>query len=73
MEDILVFTIRKPKYKKCVLTESELELQINQLKQKYQSSYPDSTIEIFVEPDPKLIEFDGSIKEFNCQAEIQYI
>jgi hypothetical protein len=73
MEDILMFTIRKPKYKKCVLTVSELELQINRMKQKYQSSYPDFTIEIFIEPDPKLIEFDGSIKEFNCQARIQFI
>jgi hypothetical protein len=63
--------IKKPKYKKCVTSEDDLEVLTNQMKEKYQSSYPDFIVEISIEPDPKLVKFDGLVKEFTCQAKIQ--
>jgi hypothetical protein len=65
--------IKKPKYKKYVISEDELEVLVNQMKEKYESSYPNFKIEISIEPDPKLVKFDGLIKEFTCQAKLQNI
>jgi hypothetical protein len=62
--------IRKPKYKKCVLSPEELSIEISQMKQKYQDLYPAFTVDINVDPNPSSTLFDGRLKEFSCQAEI---
>ncbi|ERI94510.1 hypothetical protein HMPREF1982_00817 [Clostridiales bacterium oral taxon 876 str. F0540] len=63
-----MFKINKPKYKGYASSKSELDSLIEEAKKKYQKMYPNSVINIILEPNT--IDFDGSIKEFVYRAEI---
>lgn len=67
-----MFIIRKPKYKGCASSKNELDILINETKQNYQKLYPNSVINITVEPNKESINFDGSVKEFIYRAEIKF-
>ncbi|MBL4936297.1 hypothetical protein JK636_11050 [Clostridium sp. YIM B02515] len=67
-----MFIIRKPKYKVCASSKNELDILINETKQNYQKLYPNSVINITVEPNMESINFDGTVKEFIYRAEIKF-
>jgi hypothetical protein len=66
-----VVIINKPKYKVKVKNKNDIEIIIEEAKQKYQTKYPSAFIEIVIEPELKTVEFDGLEKEFTYQAKIK--
>jgi hypothetical protein len=70
MEEKNAMVIRKPKYMKCFISETELTAEIGQMKQKYEKLYPNYRVDILIEPEPRFVVFDGISKEFICQAVI---
>ncbi|ERI94209.1 hypothetical protein HMPREF1982_01221 [Clostridiales bacterium oral taxon 876 str. F0540] len=63
-----MFIIKKPKYKGSVSNKGELDNLIEESKKKYQKMYPNSSVNIIIEPD--ILDLDGTTKEFVYRAEI---
>lgn len=67
-----MITINKPKYNITVLTLEQLKCKVKEIEARHQMKYTKAVVRIAIEPDPEVVEFDGSYKEFTYKVSMKF-